>query len=101
MPQPPARQFSGIFVCYRREDASGHAGRLFDRLNAHFGDEQIFMDIDHIEPGENFVQLIRKNVGSCEILLALIGQSWLTSQDEGGRRLDSPKDFVRLEIASA
>ena len=39
-----------IFICYRREDSSGHAGRLYDRLGARFGDE-VFMDIDAIGPG--------------------------------------------------
>ena len=58
MPESPTKSFNGIFISYRRDDTSGHAGRLFDRLSAHFGDEQIFMDIDHIEPGENFVRLI-------------------------------------------
>jgi formylglycine-generating enzyme required for sulfatase activity len=101
MPQLTAKQFSGIFVSYRRDDSGGHAGRLYDRLTTHFGEDQIFMDIDQIEPGEDFVQVIEDAVGSCGILLALIGRSWLTSRDEAGRRLDNPKDFVRLEIAIA
>src|SRR5947209_11577218 len=100
MPQATG-QFSGIFVSYRRDDSAGHAGRLFDRLGAHFGDDQIFMDIDHIEPGEDFARVIEDAVGSCEILIALIGRSWLTSRDEAERRLDNPNDFVRLEIATA
>jgi formylglycine-generating enzyme required for sulfatase activity len=100
MPQASG-QFSGIFICYRRDDSAGHAGRLYDQLAAHFGDEQIFMDIDHVEPGEDFVRVIEEAVGSCEILIALIGRSWLTSRDETGRRLDNPNDFVRLEIAAA
>lgn len=100
MPQS-TEQFSGIFICYRREDSGGHAGRLYDRLVAHFGDEQIFMDLDRIEPGEDFVQVIEKAVGSCEILLAVVGRGWLTNRDETGRRLDNPGDFVRVEIVAA
>jgi formylglycine-generating enzyme required for sulfatase activity len=102
MPHSPARRFSGIFISYRRDDSGGHAGRLLDRLSAHFGEDQIFMDIDYIEPGEDFVQVIEEAVGSCEILIALIGRGWPASRDETGRRrLDNPKDFVRLEIAAA
>ncbi|HEV7904352.1 MAG TPA: TIR domain-containing protein [Pyrinomonadaceae bacterium] len=101
MSQPAAGQFSGIFISYRRDDSSGHAGRLFDRLSARFGVEQVFMDIDQIEPGEDFVQVIESAVGSCEVLIALIGRNWLASRDESGRRLDNPNDFVRLEIAVA
>ncbi|MDQ3917755.1 MAG: SUMF1/EgtB/PvdO family nonheme iron enzyme, partial [Acidobacteriota bacterium] len=58
-------------------------------------------DIDHIEPGDDFVQVIENAVGSCKILLAIIGRRWLLSADENSRRLDNPKDFVRLEIAAA
>jgi hypothetical protein len=99
---PESQPASNIFISYRRDDSAGHAGRLFDRLSAHFGDRQVFMDIDHIEPGEDFARAIEEAVGSCEILIALVGRDWLTSRDEnGGRRLDNPNDFVRIEIAAA
>ena len=98
---PESQPASNIFISYRRDDSAGHAGRLFDRLSAHFGDGQIFMDIDHIEPGADFAQAIEEAVGSCEVLIALIGQDWLASADEAGRRLDNPNDFVRLEISAA
>ena len=101
MAQPHASQFSGIFVSYRRDDSSGHAGRLFDNLAKHFGEDQIFMDIDTIEPGEDFVTVIENAVGSCEILIAIIGRHWLSQPGETKRRLDNPNDFVRLEIATA
>lgn len=101
MPQPPAKPFSGIFVCYRREDSSGHAGRLSDRLVEHFGKDRIFMDIDTIEPGEDFVTVIENAVGSCEILIAIIGRHWLSSTGESPGWLDNPNDFVRLEITTA
>lgn len=94
-------RLNGIFICYRRDDSAGHAGRLYEGLTAHFGHEHIFMDVDSIEPGEDFVQVIEEAVGSCEILLVLIGRSWLTSSDEQRRRLDNPHDFVRLELAAA
>jgi formylglycine-generating enzyme required for sulfatase activity len=101
MPQSSFNQFSGIFVCYRRDDSSGHAGRLSDNLIAHFGDDRIFMDIDTIEPGEDFVTVIENAVASCAILIAIIGKHWLSAPGETSRCLDDPNDFVRLEIATA
>jgi hypothetical protein len=101
MPQPTSKQFSGIFVSYRRDDSSGHAGRLFDRLVNHFGKDRIFMDIDTIEPGEDFVTVIENAVGSCEILIAIIGRNWLSGTGGTTGRLDNPNDFVRVEIATA
>lgn len=93
------QQFSGIFVSYRRDDSSGHAGRLADKLVEHFGRNRIFVDVDTIEPGEDFVTVIENAVGSCEILIAVIGRNWLAATGSG--RLDNPNNFVRLEIATA
>ena len=93
------QKFSGIFVSYRRDDSSGHAGRLADRLVEHFGRNRIFVDVDTIEPGEDFVAVIENAVGSCDILIAVIGRNWLSASGSG--RLDNPNNFVRLEIATA
>ena len=91
-----------VFISYRRDDSSGYAGRLFDRLTAHFGAQHIFMDIDAIQPGEDFRKAIENAVGSCDVVLVMIGRQWLNAADSGGlRRLDNPKDWVRAEIASA
>jgi hypothetical protein len=97
-PSAPGR----IFISYRREETAYPAGWLFDRLADHFGGGQVFKDVDSIEPGDDFVQVITTAVESCDVLLALIGEQWLTMTDEHGRRrLDSPDDFVRLEIEAA
>lgn len=93
---------STIFISYRRDDTAPYAGRIYDRLTAHFGAGQVFMDIDQIEPGEDFVEVIQRKVSACEIAIVLIGRHWLNSQDaEGRRRLDDPEDFVRLEVAAS
>ena len=92
----------GIFISYRREDASGHAGRLYDRLCERFGKNRLFMDVDTLELGLDFVEGIEHAIGSAGVLLAVIGRSWIRVEDEHGkRRLDDPNDFVRLEIAGA
>lgn len=93
---------STIFVSYRRDDSSGHAGRLYDRLADRFGKDKLFRDIDHISYGEDFVEALDEAVGSCEALIAVIGPTWLTAKDKRGRRrLDNAHDFVRIEIESA
>jgi hypothetical protein len=91
-----------IFISYRRDDASYPAGRLYDRLSTHFPQNQIFMDVDSLDLGIDFVKAIEESVASCDVLVAVIGRRWLVSANkEGRRRLDNPEDFVRLEIATA
>jgi hypothetical protein len=91
-----------VFISYRRDDCAGHAGRLYDHLVDRFGDDAVFMDVDAIEPGVDFGERIQNAIGSCSVLIALIGDQWLDIKDSGGhRRLDNPADLVRLEIAGA
>jgi hypothetical protein len=90
-----------IFICYRREDSSGHAGRLYDRLGARFGND-VFMDIDAIGPGVDYARLIDETIDTVEAVIVVIGQQWLSSADaDGRRRLDDPEDLVRQEISIA
>jgi hypothetical protein len=92
----------GIFISYRRDQAAAQAGRLYDWLVSRFGDDRVFMDVDSIRPGVDYVDVIQNAVTSCDVLLALIGESWAGAQDEQGkRRIDNPDDFVRVEIATA
>ena len=92
----------GIFISYRREDAEGQAGRLFDDLTAHFGRDAVFMDVAGIKKGLDFRRIIDEHVTSCGVLLVIIGKRWLSVTDgKGKRRLDDANDFVRLETAAA
>ncbi len=97
----PAQIGRRIFISYRRSDSADATGRLYDRLVARYSKERIFKDVDSIPLGADFRQVIDGAVGSCAVVLAIIGRGWLSARDEGGRRLDDPADFVRLEIESA
>jgi hypothetical protein len=91
-----------IFISYRRDDSAYIAGMINDRLEKHFGPNSVFLDIDSIPLGLDFRKHISDSVGQCDVLLALIGDSWINStNNQGSRRLDDPTDFVRVEIESA
>jgi hypothetical protein len=93
---------SGIFISYRRSDDPGFAGRLGDRLAQHFGESRIFMDVDSIELGMDFSEVIYRHLAQCAALVAIIGKGWLDASDaQGRRRLTSANDYVRLEIEAA
>ena len=93
---------SGIFISYRREDSSGWVGHLASLLRGHFSADEVFMDIHTIEPGMDFVEALTNHLRSCDVLLAVIGPHWLTTNDPCGRqRLKGPTDYIRLEITTA
>jgi len=97
-----APQTGRIFISYRRADSAGYAGRIFDRLAAHFGEDAIFMDVATIEAGLDFVEVLENAVQACDVLVALMGKQWVNIKDETGeRRLDNPQDFVRVEVSTA
>jgi DNA polymerase len=93
---------SRIFINYRRQDSEGYVGRLYDHLANFFPREDIFMDIEALLPGVDFVEALEKAVAGCEIFLAVIGPSWIDATDDAGaRRIEQWNDFVRIEIALA
>ena len=99
---PPVLSKGSIFISYRRSDSIAATGRIYDYLERHFGYDRIFKDIDSIPPGVDFRAHLSQAVAQCQVLIAVIGTTWINTRDENGyRRLDNPGDFVRLEIEAA
>jgi TIR domain len=97
---------SKLFISYRRDDSADVTERLHDRLKRHFGDGTIFLDVDTIPFGMDFRQSIGDAVNQCDVLLAVIGDHWLDARypdgpQQGCRRLENPRDYVRIEIEAA
>ncbi len=92
---------SAIFISYRREDNPDAAGRIYDRLKSHFGESNVFFDIDSIPPGVDFRIYISDFVSKCDALVVIIGEKWLATGTNGKSRLEDTSDFVRIEIETA
>lgn len=91
-----------IFISYRRSDCQPQANALYDGLGHRLTGASIFMDIDSIPYGVDFEEHIKAEIAACDVVLVLIGDNWLDPVDKrGGRRIDQPDDFVRLEIENA
>jgi hypothetical protein len=91
-----------IYVSYRGSDTPSQAGRLTDRLEAHFGTGSVLRDLDAISPGKDIRATLRTTVEKSDVLLVIIGTGWTKAvDDKGRRRLDQPDDFVRQEIELA
>jgi hypothetical protein len=99
--KPIVRDNIIIFVSYRRQDSADVTGRIYDRLVRHFDKAQVFKDVDSIPLGVDFREHLGNVVGQCDVLLAVVGDSWLAADSTGRRRVDDTKDFVRIEIEAA
>ena len=88
-----------IFISYRRSDAGGHAGRIFDHLRKWFDDDEIFFDLDAIDTGDVFPERIDDVIRSAKAVLVVIGPDWLAVLNQ--RTEDTKLDLVRREVAIA
>jgi hypothetical protein len=93
---------AGVFISYRHEDAPAHAARIYGRLAERYGKRCVFRAPEAIGISSDFRQRIQEAMGSCDALVAVIGRDWLTVKDDSGRpRLHDPRDWLRVEIATA
>lgn len=91
-----------IFISYRREETAYLAATIADKLANKLGKGSVFLDIDNIPMGVDFRKHLGNAISRADLVLVLIGESWLTCTDlDGSRRLDSTADFVRIEIEAA
>jgi len=91
-----------IFISYRRADSRDFSARLARELRTRLGNRSVFFDVEDIDIGEDYVRKIEKNVRSCKVFLAVIGEKWLNIQGKDGkRRLEHERDPVRREIEVA
>nr|CAA6830710.1 MAG: Unknown protein [uncultured Thiotrichaceae bacterium] len=92
----------GVFISYRRDDTAGEARALCKDLVACLGKNSVFMDVDSIALGKDFRKVLDERLKSCDVMLVLIGDEWLTTTNESGElRLHDPGDFVRQEVLAA
>ena len=96
--QPPVK----VFINYRRSETAGDARALFDRFAAHFGAENVFLDVASLEPGTKWLDDIKKAAIS-GVFVTLIGRRWDAIMDERARRrlIDPEEDYVRVELEAA
>jgi len=91
-----------IFISYRGSDENWAIELVYARMTEAFGDDAVFKAGNSLRFGEDFPPILRKEAASCPVMLVCIGPAWLTATaPDGTRRLDSPEDWVREEIATS
>lgn len=88
-----------IFISYRRDDSSGEARSIRDRLARAFGARKIFMDVDELGPGEDFDAALKRALSQCSVFIPIIGPRWLELLE--AKKRDGVRDFLAEEIEAA
>ncbi len=89
-----------IFISYRREDGIADVGRIYERLCAQYGADNVFMDLENIPFGDDFMRTIEARIAASDLVIAIIGRFWAVSRD-GRQRLFEDNDVVRRELLCA
>lgn len=94
---------ANVFISYRRTDTTaGYASWIYHELADQIGRDRVFMDMDSLPLGVDFVEHVEQAIARADVALILIGPGWLSAAGEtGNRRLDDRNDFVRIEVATA
>jgi hypothetical protein len=102
-PGDGAREAPNVFISYRRQDAAAHAFLLHDRLTQRFGEDSVFLDVAALRPGLDWRKEIHARTNACGVLIALIGQQWLSILNESSQRgvVEAVDDVARQELESA
>jgi hypothetical protein len=87
-----------IFISYRRDDARGASGRLYDWLRIAFGRDQVFRDVKSIGAGK-WRPKIDDALTASAVCLAVIGLRWCDTTN--GPRLADETDPVRHELLTS
>ena len=96
---------ASIFISYRRDDGAGHAGRLYDRLSARCGADQVFIDHYDLAPGQDFPSAIESSLARAddfvrrELLAALTAGKQVIPVLIGGAKMPGIADLP-AELAS-
>jgi len=69
---------TNVFINYRRRDSDAISHRIYDWLAQQFGSEQVFIDIDHIPPGAEWLPHIKAQIGRASVVLVIMSDRWLT-----------------------
>ncbi|HEY4958881.1 MAG TPA: TIR domain-containing protein, partial [Caldimonas sp.] len=86
-----------VFISYRRDDSALTATVLYDALRARADLCDVFMDVEGIGYGDDFVAVINAELDKSDLVLVVVGPQW-SEMLEARRRGD---DWVRHEVTRA
>lgn len=100
--QPVREPDPRVFLCYRNTHGGFVAAALRQRLVRELGDDNVVYARENFDPAPDIPEALGRAIRACDVLLVVIHPRWEEETDgRGGRRLEDPRDYVRLEIETA
>jgi hypothetical protein len=90
-----------VFVNYRTKDEASTALLVSRHLSAHLGEGNVFLDTRSIEPGVLFDDELLRSVWRSDVMVSIMGESWLGFPGRNGRAIDDPADWIHRELYEA
>jgi len=84
-----------VFICYRRSESQYLVSQLADFLRKRLGKANVFLDIDTIDAGQNFLEIIDDYIRGSDAVIAVIGPMWISAATERST------DHVAQELLAA
>ncbi len=90
-----------LFLSYRRADTQAVATYMAERLEAHPGIDEVFLDVHDVKGGRDWADQIQETLRQSDGTLVLIGEEWKGERDDGTVRLNDENDPVASEVEFA
>jgi hypothetical protein len=90
-----------VVMLYRRADSAAIAGRIYDRLVAHYGGDAVFMDVYSIPLAVDWRENVKRMSLDGGAIVVVVGSSWLGRLPDGHIRINDIDDPVRTELELA
>jgi hypothetical protein len=90
-----------IFISYRRATDAFGVQKVYELLVQAYGEDKVFLDRRSLEPGEDWLQSLDREVARATAVVMVFSAEWFGPNADGTRRIDDPKDMVRRELVAA
>lgn len=90
-----------VFVSYRREDTGPGALALRAELDLRLDGAPVFVDLNRIQGGDAWSDVLDDALSKAQIFIALIGPAWTGPRPGAASRIKEENDWVRKECARA
>ena len=91
-------EMSRVFISYRRADSTELAQSLAATLKSYIPEAAVFLDLERIDIGEDFSNVIFNHIKNCEVVILLISEDWIHAIKNPS---SEETNWIRMEVETA